>query len=216
MLIVSATPGTQDFLRAASITARPTETGMELIEWSIVAVPADSDAVRSVYRSALDHILPATLPEAVQPQPATSTTEDDMTEEQVAAVAARAVEQALAKRDEEANRSETIKTEIRDALAELGLVAPGAVAPGTVAPEAAPTAAPAAAPTAAAPTAPAPAAPAAPDAEDTQLTPAAADRAAGRGTRGRAGAVPGPPARRIRRQGQVDPRHLCGRRGQRG
>ena len=36
------------FLRGASIRARRTGNGTELVEWSIVAVPADADAVRSI------------------------------------------------------------------------------------------------------------------------------------------------------------------------
>ena len=56
------------FLRAASVSARPVDQGgqgglpgiptkHELIEWSIVAVPADVDSVRSVHRSAINEIL---------------------------------------------------------------------------------------------------------------------------------------------------------------
>ena len=47
------------FLRAASVSARPTDLigQHELIEWSIVAVPADADSVRSIHRSAINEIL---------------------------------------------------------------------------------------------------------------------------------------------------------------
>ena len=83
---------------------------MELIEWSIVPVPADADAVRSAYHQVLDSVLSPTTRKTSPLQ----TSESDMTEQEVAA----AVERALSKRDEAAQRSDEIKNAVREVLTE--------------------------------------------------------------------------------------------------
>ena len=106
------------FLRAASITASrdqeapPGQTDQfRLVEWSIVPVPADVDAVRSLGGL----FLPGHQQTAPPPPPPTEPS--DMTEQEVAAI----VKRALDERDAESQRDAQLKEIVTETLRELGI-----------------------------------------------------------------------------------------------
>lgn len=112
------------FLRAASIHATPivepgqpfgSATRYRLTEWSIVPVPADVDAVRS-----LGNVLLPTALTTHPPTPSTPSTVEpsDMDAQQVADI----VKRQLDERDQESRRGAELKNTIVEVLREHGII----------------------------------------------------------------------------------------------